>query len=260
MASSPRHYGVNGLLSTVHARPTPNHMTKTSILLIDDDLEMGEMLVEYLQSSHFAAATEQDGLAAVKRLERERFDLIILDVMLPSMDGFEVLKTIRKTLTTPVIMLTARGDDVDCVLGLELGADDYLSKPFSPRNLVARVRAVLRRGERASDTSGKKIIAGDLALDPANMAVAIKGKSLTLTGTEFRLLEALMEPAGRAHSKEYLAERVLGRPLSAYDRSIDTHVSNLRRKFAAHGKTSVEIRNMRGAGYVLIAGAEEITR
>jgi DNA-binding response OmpR family regulator len=234
-------------------------MTKTSILLVDDDLEMGEMLVEYLHSSHFATTAEPDGLAAVRRLERERFDLIILDVMLPSMDGFEVLKTIRKTLTTPVIMLTARGDDVDCVLGLELGADDYLSKPFSPRNLVARVRAVLRRSERASGISGKKLVAGDLALDTASMTVTINGKSLSLTGTEFRLLEALMEPVARTHSKEHLAERVLGRPLSAYDRSIDTHISNLRRKLAAHGKTSVEIRNMRSAGYVLVTGADQVT-
>jgi two-component system response regulator CpxR len=234
-------------------------MTKTSILLVDDDLEMGEMLVEYLHSSHFATTAEPDGLAAVRRLEQERFDLIILDVMLPSMDGFEVLKTIRKTLTTPVIMLTARGDDVDCVLGLELGADDYLSKPFSPRNLVARVRAVLRRSERASGISGKKLVAGDLALDTASMTVIINGKSLSLTGTEFRLLEALMEPVARTHSKEHLAERVLGRPLSAYDRSIDTHISNLRRKLAAHGKTSVEIRNMRGAGYVLVTGADQVT-
>jgi DNA-binding response OmpR family regulator len=260
MASSPQQRRVNGLLSTPHANLTPDHMTKTSILLVDDDQEMTEMLAEYLQSSHFAVIAEQDGLAAVKRLERERFDLIILDVMLPSMDGFEVLKTIRKTLTTPVIMLTARGDDVDCVLGLELGADDYLSKPFSPRNLVARVRAVLRRSERAADSPGKKLVAGELTLDAASMIVTIKGKPLSLTGTEFRLLETLMEPVARTRSRVHLAERVLGRPLSAYDRSIDTHISNLRRKIAAHGNRSVEIRNMRGAGYVLVTGADQVAR
>lgn len=256
MASSPQRHASNGLFSSLTRSSVPDQMSKTSILLVDDDLEMGEMLVEYLTSSHFAASTEQDGLAAVRRLERERFDLVILDVMLPSMDGFEVLKTIRKTLTTPVIMLTARGDDVDCVLGLELGADDYLSKPFSPRNLVARVRAVLRRCERAGEASGRRLVANDLALDTASMAATIKGKSLSLTGTEFRLLEALMEPAGQTHSREELAEKVLGRPLSAYDRSIDTHISNLRGKLAAHGKTSVEIRNMRGTGYVLVSGAD----
>lgn len=175
------------------------------------------------------------------------------------MDGFEVLKTIRKKLATPVVMLTARGDDVDCVLGLELGADDYLSKPFSPRNLIARVRAVLRRSEHALDMSGKKLMLGDLALDPASLTATIEGKSLSLTGTEFRLLEALMEPVARTHTREQLAEKVLGRPLTAYDRSIDTHISNLRRKLAAHGKTSVEIRNMRGAGYVLVSGADRAT-
>jgi DNA-binding response OmpR family regulator len=253
MASSPQRHGVNGLLSALQPSLAPRPVPKTSILLVDDDLEMGEMLVEYLQRSQFAASTEQDGLAAIGHLERERFDLIILDVMLPSMDGFEVLKTIRKSLSTPVIMLTARGDDVDCVLGLELGADDYLAKPFSPRNLVARIRAVLRRSERAADASGKRLVAGDLALDTASMTAFIKEKSLSLTGTEFRLLEALMEPAARTHSREQLAEKVLGRPLSAYDRSIGTHISNLRRKLMAHGKTSVEIRNMRGAGYVLVS-------
>lgn len=228
-------------------------MTKTSILLVDDDREMCEMLVEYLQRSQFDVATEQDGLVALQRMERDFFDLIILDVMLPSMEGFEILKTLRGTLTTPVIMLTARGDDVDCILGLELGADDYLGKPFSPRHLIARIRAVLRRSEKASDVLGKKIVAGSLALNTANMTVTNGGKLVALTGTEFRLLEALMEPVGRTHSREYLAERVLGRPLSSFDRSIDTHISNLRRKLISGDKVQLEIRNVRGAGYVLIS-------
>lgn len=217
------------------------------------------MLVEYLQSSHFATATELDGLAAVKRLERERLDLVILDVMLPSMDGFEILKTIRRSLTTPVIMLTARGGDVDSILGLELGADDYLAKPFSPRHLVARIRAVLRRSERNPDGPGKRLVAGDLTLDTASLTSTIKGNPLSLTGTEFRLLEALMDPVGQTRSRDYLAERVLGRKLTAYDRSIDTHVSNVRRKFTGHGNASVEIRNMRGAGYVLVSGTGRVT-
>jgi two-component system response regulator CpxR len=225
----------------------------TSILLVDDDREMSEMLVEYLHDARFVTTTEQDGLVALQRLEREHFDLIILDVMLPSADGFEVLKTLRGTLTTPVIMLTARGDDVDCILGLELGADDYLAKPFSPRHLVARIRAVLRRSERASESGGKKIVAGALVLNTANMTVSIEGRFLALTGTEFRLLEALMEPIGRTHSREHLAERVLGRPLSAYDRSIDTHISNLRRKLVTDSKAQLEIRNVRGTGYMLLS-------
>jgi two-component system response regulator CpxR len=235
-------------------------MAKTSILLVDDDQEMSEMLVEYLHRSNFSANAEYDGMAALHRLERERFDLIILDVMLPSLDGFEVLKTIRKTLATPVIMLTARGDDVDSILGLELGADDYLSKPFNPRHLVARVRAVLRRTERAPDVTGKTIAAGELALNTATMSAAIRGKNLELTGTEFRLLETLMDPVGRTHSREHLAERVLGRAYSAFDRSIDTHVSNLRRKLSATGTREIEIRSIRGAGYVLICEKGEAAR
>jgi DNA-binding response OmpR family regulator len=223
-------------------------MTKTSILLVDDDQEMCEMLGEYLQRSYFSPVTEHDGRVALQRLEKERFDLIILDVMLPSLDGFEVLKAIRKTLSTPVIMLTARGEDVDSILGLELGADDYLSKPFSPRHLIARIRAVLRRSEPTPNAMNKVLTAGDLVLNTAMLSATVHGKPLELTGTEFRLLESLMEPVGRTQSREYLAERVLGRAYSAFDRSIDTHISNLRRKLG----TAIEIRSIRGAGYVLI--------
>lgn len=218
------------------------------------------MLAEYLLRSHFSAAVEHDGLMALQRLEKDRFDLIILDVMLPSLDGFEVLKGIRKSLNTPVIMLTARGDDVDSILGLELGADDYLSKPFSPRHLIARVRAVLRRTERVPDIAGKIITAGDLFLDTALLSATIRGTPLELTGTEFRLLEALMEVPGRTYSREQLAERVLGRPYSAYDRSIDTHISNVRRKIGSTGASAVEIRNIRGAGYVLICEKKVVAR
>ena len=252
MTSQPERYGRNGLTSVAMPSAQPQTVINASILLIDDDQEMTEMLVEYLQRSYFSATTENDGLMALQRLEKERFDLIILDVMLPSLDGFEVLKNIRKSLNTPVIMLTARGDDVDSILGLELGADDYLSKPFSPRHLIARMRAVLRRTERAQDIGGKILSAGDLALNTTTLSASIRGTPLELTGTEFRLLESLMEPPGRTHSREYLAERVLGRSYSAYDRSIDTHVSNLRRKIGNIGTPAIEIKNIRGAGYLLI--------
>lgn len=210
------------------------------------------MLVEYFRSSQIAAATERDGSDALTRLQKEHFDLVILDVMLPSLDGFEVLKCIRKSWNTPVIMLTARGDDVDSILGLELGADDYLSKPFSPRHLVARIRAVLRRLERASDTVGKSLTVGNLVLNTSSMAITISGRPVSLTGTEFRMLEVLMDSMGRPISREYLSERVLGRSLTAYDRSIDTHISNLRGKLTRSGAPTLEIRNIRGTGYVLI--------
>lgn len=227
-------------------------MSNASILIVDDDQELGEMLTEYLHSSNYGVVIENDGLAALKRTENERFDLIILDVMLPSLDGFDVLRRLRTSLTTPVIMLTARGDEVDCILGLELGADDYLSKPFNPRQLIARVRAVLRRSEKQTGTAAQSLAIGPLLLNSENMRATIGGSPLSLTGTEFRLLEVLMGAAGRTQSREHLSERVLGRALSTYDRSIDTHVSNLRRKLLANKDASVEIRSIRGAGYVLV--------
>jgi two-component system response regulator CpxR len=227
-------------------------MSNASILIVDDDQELGEMLTEYLHSSNYGVVIENDGLAALKRTENEQFDLIILDVMLPSLDGFDVLRRLRTSLTTPIIMLTARGDEVDCILGLELGADDYLSKPFNPRQLIARVRAVLRRSEKQTGTATQPIAVGSLLLNSENMRATIGGSPLSLTGTEFRLLEVLMEAAGRTQSREHLSERVLGRALSTYDRSIDTHVSNLRRKLLANKDAPVEIRSIRGAGYVLV--------
>lgn len=255
MAVQPKSLALNELTSAAISTLQTHRMAKTSILLVDDDHEMCEMLVEYLQRSSFDVLTEHDGLAALRRMEKGGFDLAILDVMLPSLDGFEVLKAIRRTLATPVIMLTARGEDVDSILGLELGADDYLSKPFNPRHLVARVRAVLRRTERAPDVDGKTLAAGDLILNTATLSATVKGKALELTGTEFRLLESLMEPLGRIHSRESLAQRVLGRPYSAFDRSIDTHISNLRKKLSGASASATEIRSIRGAGYVLICEA-----
>jgi DNA-binding response OmpR family regulator len=229
-------------------------MTNASLLLIDDDRELTEMLAEYLGAEGFRAEIVGDGAEALARIGGARtFDLVILDVMLPSINGFDVLRRVRESNATPVIMLTARGDDVDCVLGLELGADDYLAKPFNPRQLVARIRAVLRRS--TAPAAASPIALGGLSLDPAAFQAELNGSALSLTGTEYRLLETLAQAAGQVQSRETLTERVLGRPLQAYDRSVDTHVSNLRRKLAAAGAEGVEIRNIRGAGYVLIASA-----
>jgi len=185
------------------------------------------------------------------------FDLVILDVMLPSLSGFEVLRRLRHSLSVPVIMLTAHGADVDRIVGLELGADDYLSKPFNPRELVARVRAVLRRfSPRDNDMPAHPVSVGPLRLDPATFEVTLSGQSVRLTGTELRLLEVLMRAVGQVQSRESLTERVLGRRLTPYDRSIDTHVSNLRRKLGLGENGLPEIRSIRGAGYVLIASSE----
>lgn len=230
-----------------------------SVLIVDDDRELGQMLTEYLSGEGFQVSVIRDGAEALERLidEPHPADLVILDVMLPSLSGFEVLRRLRRNLSVPVIMLTAHGADVDRIVGLELGADDYLAKPFNPRELVARVRAVLRRfSPRDADAPAHPVTIGPLRLDPAIFEVTLSGQAVRLTGTELRLLEVLMRSAGQVQSRESLTERVLGRRLTPYDRSIDTHVSNLRRKLGLGENGLPEIRSIRGAGYVLIANGE----
>jgi two-component system response regulator CpxR len=237
-------YGIASLLSL--------HMVETSVLLVDDDFELNQMLSEYLSAEAFRIVTSVDGTDALKRLAEETFDLIILDVMLPSRSGFEVLRDLRRSRSVPVIMLTARGEDHDRILGFELGADDYLPKPFNPKELLARMRAVLRRSTGDAQHSRREFDFGGLHLDTAILEASVDGKLLYLTGAEFRVLELLMRAPGRVQSREFLTECVLGRRLSHFDRSIDTHISNLRRKLAAQKRgAGVKIRSIRGAGYVL---------
>jgi two-component system response regulator CpxR len=231
-------------------------MTPTSLLLVDDDRELDQMLTEYLAAEPFSVTIAVDGAAALEKLNSETFDLVILDVMLPSLSGFDVLRKLRQTLTVPVIMLTARGEDIDRILGLELGADDYLSKPFNPKELVARIHAVLRRTAKSIEYSNQSIAVGSLHLSTATLQATVDGRPVRLTGTEFRVLELLARGAGQAQSRELLTERTLGRTLSAYDRSIDTHISNLRRKLVDRRGRGIEIRNIRGAGYVLTGNRE----
>jgi DNA-binding response OmpR family regulator len=231
-------------------------MARTSILLVDDDRELDLMLTEYLSAEPFSVATVQDGKVALDLLAQEIFDLVILDVMLPSLSGFDVLRRLRLTLTVPVIMLTARGEDIDRILGLELGADDYLPKPFNPKELVARIHAVLRRTAKNTEYSNQTLTVGSLHLCTATHEAAVDGRAVRLTGTEFRVLELLMRGAGQAQSRKSLTERILGRTLSAYDRSIDTHISNLRRKLVDEHGRGIEIRNIRGAGYLLTGNRE----
>ena len=173
-------------------------MTRTSILLVDDDRELDQMLTEYLTAEPFSVATALDGRAALDRLAEEIFDLVILDVMLPSLSGFDVLRRLRQTLSVPVIMLTARGEDNDRILGLELGADDYLAKPFNPKELVARIHAVLRRTAKTTEYSNQVIAVGALRLRTATLEATVDGRPVRLTGTELRVLELLMRGAGQA--------------------------------------------------------------
>jgi DNA-binding response OmpR family regulator len=229
------------------------------ILLVDDDRELDLMLTEYLSAEPFSIVCALDGREALDLLNKGSFDLVILDVMLPSLSGFDVLRRLRQILTVPVIMLTARGDDIDRILGLELGADDYLPKPFNPKELVARIHAVLRRAARSMEYPNQTLTVGSLHLSAATLEVTVDGRIVSLTGTEFRVLEMLMRGAGQAQSRELLTERILGRTLSAYDRSIDTHISNLRHKLVDERGRGIEIRNIRGAGYLLTGNREEQT-
>jgi DNA-binding response OmpR family regulator len=221
----------------------------TAVLLVDDDVELDQMLTEYFAAESIKVIPAVNGAAALQRLAEQPFDLVILDVMLPALNGFEVLRRLRQSFTIPVIMLTARGEDNDRILGFELGTDDYLPKPFNPLELLARIRAVLRRTSNESKTT-QEIAIGAVRLEPALLKVTVDGHPLQLTGAEFRMLELLMRAPGQIQSRDSLTERVLGRKYSAIGRSIDTHISNLRRKLAEQ-KGGVEIRNIRGAGYVL---------
>jgi DNA-binding response OmpR family regulator len=230
------------------------------VLLVDDDAELTGMLVEYLGREGFEVEVEGDGGRAHERAGGLKADLVVLDVMLPGRNGLDVLRALRaRDQAPPVLMLTARGDDVDRIVGLELGADDYLPKPFNPRELVARMRAVLRR---AHDTrSGDEPVAvGPLQLDASRHRVTVRGRPVELTGAEFRVLDVLLRSAGRVVSREQLTDQALGRRLELYDRAVDTHVSNLRRKLALEPGVEPEIRGIRGAGYLLTlpdAGADD---
>ena len=231
-------------------------MPESKILIIDDDRELGEMLKEFLAPDHLDVSARLNGEDGLQALQDETWDLLILDIMLPGMNGIEVLKQIRQDSDIPVIMLTARGDDVDRILGLEFGADDYLSKPFNPRELLARIKAIMRRS-RSDEKRGKALIVGALELDVASRRVSAGGKSIRLTGTEFELLRCLAESPGKVVPKEQLTQQVLGRRHMPYDRSIDTHVSNVRGKLSSAGVDNPSIRSQRGVGYLLLLDIEE---
>ncbi len=224
------------------------------ILIIDDDRELGDMLREFLAPDHFQVSMAGSGEAGLELLEDGRFDLLILDIMLPGMSGIDVLKRVRQRSDMPVIMLTARGDDVDRILGLEFGADDYLAKPFNPRELLARVKAILRRTRPASADTGRRLAAGLVEMDLRSRQVTAGDRAVRLTGTEFELLRCLLNAPGDVVSRDELSREALGRRLLPYDRSIDTHVSNLRRKLENAGIDNPSIQSQRGVGYRLVGG------
>jgi len=243
------------------ATDTGTNSAPMAVLLVDDDRELCRMLGEYLNPEGFRLTTVHDGDEALYALGRHHFDLIVLDVMLPRLGGLDVLRSLRQKNTTPVLMLTARGEDIDRVVGLELGADDYLPKPFNPRELVARMRAILRRSLLLEPQPGRRdrIDAGPLSLHFASRTASARGQTINLTGAEFRILEVLMQQVGIVVSREQLTRQVLSRRLTPYDRSIDTHISNIRRKLVAVAD-QVSIVNVRRTGYVITVADAPATR
>jgi two-component system response regulator CpxR len=221
------------------------------LLIIDDDKGLTELLSDYLSQQGFDVRVANNPLEGIELINKVPHDLLLLDVMMPEIDGFEALKRIRTFSSIPVIMLTAKGDDFDKILGLELGADDYLPKPFNQRELVARIKALIRRlNPSTAFNQPQKVSLHGVDINEANQAVIAKGNTIEMTSTEFLLLAHLMKNVGNLQSKEVLSEKVLGRKLSAFDRSLDMHVSNVRKKLANNGVADV-IKTIRGSGYLM---------
>ncbi len=222
------------------------------ILIIDDDIELTELLTDYLSGNNFSVAVANDGQEGLSKAYEETYDLILLDVMLPSLNGFEILQKLRLEKTTPVIMLTAKGEDFDRIFGLEVGADDYVPKPFNHRELLARIKALVRRVDLLTQEQDVgKIHFEDIDLCQQSRSVQVNKQLIDLTGTEFEILALLMHPPIAIVSKETISQKVLGRRLAAFDRSIDMHVSNIRKKIARYSDFE-RIKTIRGSGYVLV--------
>jgi DNA-binding response OmpR family regulator len=231
------------------------------ILIVDDDVELCDLVSEYLQGEGFEVEAVHDGPQGLQRALSNEHALVVLDVMLPGMNGLDVLRNLRSHSRIPVLILTARGDDIDRIVGLEIGADDYLPKPFNTRELLARIRAILRRADSSQPTGARapRIAIGDVALDPAAHTVTRNGQLLDLTSVEFSVLELLMRSAGQVVTREQIANDSLGRKFFAYDRSIDMHVSKLRKKLGPQPDGDERIKTIRGVGYIYAQPGEPAT-
>lgn len=227
------------------------------ILLADDDVELCKMLKQYLEAEGYHVGMAHNGNDALQQATNGEHDVMVLDVMMPGLNGFDVMRELRKVSLLPVLMLTARTEDVDSIIGLELGADDYLPKPCNPRVLVARIRAILRRSQPEMPDSSEMdqpevLTMGDMIVETGSRNVILNGTPVVMTSTEYTVLEVLIREAGHVVSKEDLSEQALGRKLSRYDRSIDMHVSNLRRKLGTNDNGEERIKTVRGIGYQYI--------
>ena len=220
-----------------------------TILIVDDEPKIVALARDYLEHAGFAVLAAGDGPAALQSVRARRPDLVVLDLGLPGMDGLDVARAVRRDSDLPIVMLTARDDELDRVLGLELGADDYLTKPFSPRELVARVRAVLRRSSRDAAAPADLVRAGDVTLDVPRMRVEVSGRPVELTPTEFQLLETLARRPGRIFTRAQLLDAIHGIALESYERAIDTHVKNLRRKLEPDPRRPRYVLTVYGVGY-----------
>jgi len=220
-----------------------------SVLVVDDNVKIVEVLAEYLEAAGYSAFVAHDGPGAIEQAERQRPDLALLDIMLPGVDGLELTRRFQAQ-GIPVILVTARGDEVDRLVGLEIGADDYITKPFSPREVVARVKAVLRRCSRERD-EGAPVSVGELVIDPSRREVRLDGESVELTRTEFDILLTLAEHPGRVYTRLQLLEAASGDAFEGYERTMDAHVKNIRRKLGEDSKNPRYVLTVFGVGYKL---------
>lgn len=235
------------------ANPTKNDPGKTRVLMIDDDRKLCRLVRDYLEPMGYAVDAAHTGPDGLEKATSENFHAIILDLMLPGMDGFEVLKKLRHTSDVPVLMLTARGEEPDRIVGLEMGADDYLPKTFSTRELLARLRAVTRRGtQKTKSSEPEEIVIGPLRVRPASRVAILDDQALVLTPVEFDLLSSLASAKGRVKTREQLLEAMADRNYDVFDRSIDVHISCLRKKLDDDPKSPRFIKTVRSAGYMLI--------
>jgi two-component system alkaline phosphatase synthesis response regulator PhoP len=224
-------------------------MNGRKILVVDDETRLVDVMKAYLERDGYKVVTAYDGQEALLQARREKPDLVLLDLMLPEIDGMEVCRTLRKDSNVPIIMLTARSEETDKLIGLELGADDYVTKPFSPREVVARVRAVLRRAQAAADDGQNVITVGDLVIDQARHEVRRKKETISITPTEFDLLWALASNKGRVLSRLQLMEKALGESYEGYERTIDAHIKNLRHKIEPDPAHPRYVQTVFGVGY-----------